>query len=213
MDMANILSIASQAVLKPEVLWEKEAKEPIDWRTLLMQKALPVIAGVAIVSGLLLKIFGYHIPMIGVVRPTMSDTLIQMVGTVVIYLISLAVLGWIAAYLAGMLGGQNEMNSAVSMLFWVSIPSLLGQVLGTLPLVGWIFSMGLGIYSLVLLYRAIPIFLHVSVDQRVKHFIFFLIAAFVVSMLLGMTLGRLFAPHHLMEQMRPDVILPPQVQK
>ena len=51
------------------------------------------------------------------------------------------------------------------------------------------------------------------VSERVKHFIFFLIASFVVSILLGMTLGRLFTPRDMMQSMRPDVIVPPQMKE
>jgi len=92
------------------------------------------------------------------------------------------------------------------MIFWISVPSLLGQILGTLPYVGWIIALGLGLYSLVLLYRAIPVFLNVSLENRVKHFILFMISAFVVSVVLNMTVGRLFVPHDMLNQMRSDTL-------
>lgn len=199
-----------QAILKPEPLWEEEAADTQEWSAFYKTTLLPIIAIVAIASALLLKLFGYHLPMIGVVRPSVTDMLMQAVGTIVMYSISLLILGWIAAWLAGMLGGKNDLNRAVSMLFWISVPSLAGQVLGIIPMVGWVISLGMGIYSLVLLYRAIPVFLGVPVTDRVKHFIFFLIASFIVSIVLGMTLGSLFTPRDMLQHMRPDVILPPK---
>ncbi len=213
MPFNQLISSLQRAILKPEPLWEEEIEKSVEWSLFLKSMVLPVIGVTAILSAILLKIFGYHLPMIGVVRPSMTDMLLQIVGAIVMYGISIVLLGWIAAWLAGMLGGKNDLNRAVAMLFWISVPSLVGQVLGTLPFVGWVISLGLGIYSLVLLYRAIPVFLDVPVSERVKHFIFFLIASFVVSILLGMTLGRLFTPRDMMQSMRPDVIVPPQMKE
>ena len=213
MAMENILQRLQQAVLKPEPLWQQEAEKSTPLQPFLSGTVVPVISVVAVISALLLKIFGYHLPMIGVVRPSLSDMLLQIVGTIVMYMLTLVILGWIAAYLAGIMGGKNDINRAVSMLFWISVPSMLGQILGTLPFVGWVLSLGLGVYSLVLLYRAIPVFLGVAVEDRVKHFIFFLIASFVVSIILGMTLGRIFTPRDMMQNIRPDVILPQTTQE
>lgn len=213
MAMENILQRLQQAVLKPESLWQQEAEKSTPLQPFLSGTVVPVISVVAVVSALLLKIFGYHLPMIGVVRPSLSDMLLQIVGTIVMYMLTLVILGWIAAYLAGIMGGKNDINRAVSMLFWISVPSMLGQILGTLPFVGWVLSLGLGVYSLVLLYRAIPVFLGVAVEDRVKHFIFFMIASFVVSIILGMTLGRIFTPRDMMQNIRPDVMLPQTTQE
>ncbi len=204
----SIVTKLQQTILQPERLWPEVAAEAKDTGSFLSRTVAPVITVTAVLSALLLKIFGYHLPMVGVIRPSLTDMLLQMVGTVVIYLVSIAVLGWIAAYLAGMLGGKNDPARAIAMLFWISVPSMLGQILGTLPMVGWIMSLGLGIYSLVLLYRAIPVFLEVPLSDRVKHFIFFLIAAFAVSVVLGMTIGRIFTPRDMMQNIRPDIMLP-----
>ncbi len=209
----QLLSRLQRAILQPEPLWEEEVAHAQAWDQFYKSTVLPVIAVVALLSATLFKIFGYHLPMIGIVRPSVTDMLLQIAGGIVMYSISLLLLGWIAAWLAGMMGGKNDFNRAVSMLFWISVPSFLGQILGTLPMVGWVISLGMGIYSLVLLYRAIPVFMDVSVTDRVKHFIFFLIASFVVSILLGTTLGRIFTPRDMLQSIRPDVIVPPQTEK
>ncbi len=86
------------------------------------------------------------------------------------------------------------------MLFLISIPTLAGQVLGTLPYVGGMLSLGLGIYAVILLYKAIHVFLEVPMKNRVKHFILFFLASFVFSVLLGMSFGKLFAPSSIYEQ-------------
>ncbi len=202
----TLFTMTLNAIMKPEVVWKKELSNEISWQDYLKYPILPIIATVAIISGILTKLFGFHIPAIGAIYPSMTDTLLQITGFVIVFVISLIILGFIAAYIAGVLGGKNDINQAIKMLFLISIPSLIGQVFGALPFVGWIISLGLGIYSLVLLYRAIPEFLGVSIENRVKHFIFFIIAAIVVSMLINMTIGRIFAPKDMIAHINKDIL-------
>jgi hypothetical protein len=202
----NILTDMQKAILQPESLWVDKAAKDIDIKSFLQTMVLPVIAVVSVVSGVFTKILGYHIPVIGVIYPSWSDMVMQIIGTVILYIISIVILGWIAGYLAGIFGGKNDMGKALAMVFWISIPSLAGQVLGTLPYVGWIIALGLGLYSLVLLYKAIPLFLNVPLEERVKHFILFMIGAFVVSVLLNMSLGRLFTSENMIQNIQPDIV-------
>lgn len=194
-----------QAIIKPEALWSEQRKTSISWMDLLKSHILPVVAIVAILSGILSMVFGFRIPTIGVIHPSISDMLLQMVGSVVMYTISIVILGWLVAYLAGIFGGKNEMNRSVLMLFLISIPTLTGQVLGTLPYVGGMLSLGLGIYAVILLYKAIHVFLEVPMKNRVKHFILFFLASFVFSVLLGMSFGKLFAPSSIYEQIEEKI--------
>ncbi len=206
MSMQTMISILQRALLDSEMFWKEETQKETDVKSFIQAFVLPVVVLTAVVSGLLTMLFGYRIPMLGVIRPGLSDMLIQMVGMVVLYILSLLILGWVAAYLAKLFGGKEDFSQAVKMIFRISVPSLLGQILGTLPYVGWIIALGLGLYSLVLLYRAIPVFLNVSLENRVKHFILFMISAFVVSVVLNMTVGRLFVPHDMLNQMRSDTL-------
>jgi hypothetical protein len=202
----KILIDVQKAILQPESLWREEAAKNIDVKSFLQTLVLPVIVAVSIVSGVLTKVLGYHIPVIGVIYPSWSDMVMQIIGTIILYIISIVILSWIAGYLAGIFGGKNDMGKALSMVFWISIPSLIGQVLGTIPYIGWIIALGLGIYSLVLLYKAIPIFLNVPLAERVKHFILFMIGAFVVSVLINMSFGRLFTSENMIQNIESDII-------
>jgi len=154
-----------QAIIKPEALWSEQRKVSISWIDQLKSHILPVVAIVAILSGILSMVFGFRIPTIGVIRPSVSDMFLHMAGSVVMYTISIVILGWLVAYLAGIFGGKNEMNKSVLMLFLISIPTLAGQVLGTLPYAGGMLSLGLGIYAVILLYKAIHVFLEVPMKK------------------------------------------------
>ncbi len=207
----NIVTMFIQAIMKPEALWSEQRKDIGSWIDLLKSTILPVVALVALVTAILTMVFGLYIPMVGVIRPSIGDLFLQMIGTVVIYTISIIILGWIVAYLAEMFGGKNDINKAILMLFLISIPTLTGQILGTLPFVGWILSLGLGIYALVLLYKAIHRFLEVPMKNRVKHFILFFIASFLFSVLISATFGKLFAPNSINEQIQERMPITKQI--
>jgi len=196
-----------QAIIKPESIWREEIESKPSWKELLKYPVLPFVATVAIVSALLTMLFGYHIPIVGVIRPTLGDMTAQAVGTIVVYTISLLAIGWFAAWLAGKMDGRDDMDCAVSMLFWVSVPSLIGQLLSPIPMVGIIIGIGLSIYSLVLFYKAIPPFLEVPQSNQAKHFILLLIASLVFSILLSATLGRLFEPTGMQEKIQNEIPL------
>ena len=205
--MQNKISInrLMQAVIKPESIWKEEIESGSAWRDLLKYPILPFVAAVAVISALLTMLFGYHIPIVGVIRPTLGDMVTQAIGTVVVYTISLLAIGWFAAWLAGKMDGKDDMDRGVSMLFWVSVPSLFGQLLSPIPMVGMIIGIGLGIYSLVLFYKAIPLFLEVPRSNQAKHFILLLISSLVFSILLSATVGRLFEPTGMQEKIQKGV--------
>ena len=205
MQNSSLINELKQSIVKPEPLWQEKAEATRAWMELYKTTILPVIAVVAIVSALLTKLFGYHIPIVGVIRPTMGDMLMQALGTIVIYSISILALGWLAAWLAGMMGGKDAMDRGVAMLFWTSVPSLAGQLLSPIPMVGWVIGLGLGIYTLMLLYRAIPVFMEVPTESRAKHFVLFLVASIAFSMLLGSTIGKLFSPSGMYEEMKESM--------
>lgn len=211
MQANTIIPMFIQAIIKPEALWREEIKETSSWIDLLKYKILPVVAIVGLLSAMLTLIFGLRVPVVGVIRPSIGDLFLQMIGTVVIYTISIIILGWIVAYLAGMFEGKDDINRAILMLFLISIPTLTGQVLGTLPFIGWILSLGLGIYALILLYKAIHFFLEVPMKNRVKHFILFFITSFIFSVLMGASFGKLFAPTSVYEQIEKKMPITEQI--
>ena len=205
MQQKTLINKLVQAVIKPEPLWTEEAESGKSWKDLLKFPVLPLVGSVAVISALLTMIFGYHIPLIGVIRPTVGDMVMQAISTLATYTISLLLFGWLAAWLAGRMDGKNDIDRGVAMLFWISVPSLIGQLLSPLPTIGWIIGIGLGIYSLVLLYKAIPVFLDIPQSNHSKHFILFLIASIVFSVLLSATIGKLFEPTGMYKKMHQDI--------
>ena len=180
MNVNELLNLMVKGIVAPEKLLDEKLQEKRAWVDMLKFPVLPLVAVVALVSAVLILLFGYNIPFVGVVKPSMPDALMQAVGTVLTYGIAIVIMSWVAAYLASMTEGSNDQNRAMLMLFLVSIPSLIGQVLGTLPVVGLFVAMGLGIYSIILLYKAIPVFMEVPLEKRVRYFVLLVISSMVI---------------------------------
>jgi hypothetical protein len=97
-------------------------------------------------------------------------------------------------YLAGTFGGTRGFDSAYAVVALAIVPSGLGGALGPIPWIGWLLSLGLGIYSLVLAYRFVPVFLGVPDDNRTKHFVISIIVALIVNLVIVLTIGSVFGP-------------------
>jgi len=190
----EFVALFRDGIIQPEALWKKKLEGTFTHQSLLKVYVLPVIAIVAVLAGILHLIFGVTIPGIGTIRPSITDALFQMAGTIIIYIATLYLSAWIFAYLAKVFDGNRDFNRAFLMLFLVSIPSMAGQVLSAIPYIGWLLGIALGIYSLVLFYRAIPVFLEVPISKRVVYFITSVVAVIIVSIVFNLTIGRMFMP-------------------
>ena len=193
MDIKVLTNLVKDGIMTPEEVWRDFLKKGIVIKDLLQQYVIPIIVTVTVISTVLNMIFGY--PMMGGrFHPSIFRAVWMIIGGIVTYLASLYIFGWISAFLAEKFGGKNDLNRAVLMLFLISLPSFAGQILGTLPIIGFILSIGLSIYSLVLLYKAFPLFLDVPLNNQSKCFIIFILISIVVGMILGMITGAVFSP-------------------
>ncbi len=193
MDIKVLTNLVKDGIMTPEEVWRDFLKKGIVIKDLLQQYIIPIIVTVTVISTVLNMIFGY--PMMGGrFHPSIFRAVWMIIGGIVTYLASLYIFGWISAFLAEKFGGKNDLNRAVLMLFLISLPSFAGQILGTLPIIGFILSIGLSIYSLVLLYKAFPLFLDVPLNNQSKCFIIFILISVVVGMILGMITGAIFSP-------------------
>jgi len=104
------------------------------------------------------------------------------------------VIAFIFDYLAGMFEGSRNFDNAYSVVALAIIPAALGAGLAPLPWIGWLISLAASLYSLMLAYRFIPLFLALPEASRVKHFAVSIIAAVVVNILVSVTVGSAFAP-------------------
>lgn len=191
----ELLDLAIRGVISPKSLWKDKLQDSRSWIEILKFPIILFVSIIAVFSAVMVMVFGYQIPFVGgVVKPSIGEIIIQAIGTVVLYIIPIGIMSLFAGYLSGTLDGINDKGRGLWMLFLVSIPSLFSQVLSTLPAVGMLLGIVLGIYSMVLFYKAIPIFMEVPLAKRLRYFIFLILSSIVVSVVLHFTLGKVFQP-------------------
>ena len=104
------------------------------------------------------------------------------------------VIAFIFDYVGGMFDTERNFNRAYALVTLAIVPAAFGNAVAPLPWLGWLLSLALGIYSLVLAYRFVPIFLQLAEESRVKHFAISVVLALVVNIVVSMTLGAMFLP-------------------
>jgi hypothetical protein len=159
------------------------------WRATFLQIVVPVYVAAGIVGLLLSWLTG---------RPTLFG---GMAGAPLWMLVALAwsvayvlVVAFIFDFFAEVFGGARRYDAAVATLALAMIPAALGGALNPLPWFGWLIGLVAGIYSLVLAYQFVPVFMSVPEDKRVVHFVVSVLAAFVLNLIIAGLLGWLLMP-------------------
>lgn len=187
-DFDRTATLLKGAGLDPEPTWRTYKAADHDWTGTVTLLAGPMIVIVAIVAPILGWLFGTNM------LPGFSGFLTQVVFTLVWGLIGLAIAGAVFGLLAGSFGGHNSFDEGFAAVTLAAVPAYAGRILATLPWIGWILSLILGVYSLVLLYRCLPIFLGIPQEKRVGHFVVGLIVMIVIYAVISAPLaGLLFA--------------------
>lgn len=179
-DYSKTIHYIKGAITDPRNTWQEFVNENPGWKTTAKLITAPLIISTAVLTYILSMIFRSYQPY-GAMTGSFRFFVLSLVFTFLGYFIFSAVI----AYLAGYFKGKNNFDMALGAVTLAAVPAAIGSVVGTLPFIGPIFSIVLSIYSLVLLYRNIPVFLNVPQENRVKHFI----STLVVSLIIGFVLS------------------------
>jgi hypothetical protein len=176
-DLSRSLELIKGALLQPQPTWEAYLPESEDWKQTLGLLTIPLIIGAAVI-GYVLALITFS-PMLGIgLGP--SWLIYQIVGSS----ISFALFVLIFTALAGAFRGEADYPRGLAAMSLASVPAWIGSALAWIPLIGFLLSIGLMIYTLMLVYRITPLYLGVPDGSRVGHFITAFLAtvvAFVVS--------------------------------
>ena len=195
MDFNSLITLFKRGILEPEQLWQEERSRNYLLADFLKSKALPLIIVTTLLATLGILLFGYRVPFTDIVmHPTFRETIMAFISSIVMFLVSITIFGWLSSYIVSLLGGKFDFTNGVVMMVLVSIPSMVGKIFGTIPYIGMIIAIIASIYSLILLYRAPTIMLDLPAENRTKAIILFILASIVVSILLSLTLGQIFKP-------------------
>lgn len=173
------------ALFDSEATWRSYLPEAIDWKKTAFLLTGPLIVAAAIIA-YLVGFLQSDSSLFGLARPTLLSTLLQIVlGAIVAGLVAL-----IFSALAGAFRGKSSFALALAATTLAFVPGYVGQAFAGLPWIGFLLSLGLGIYALVLLWRIIPIYLEVPDSKRAGHYILSLLASIVAMVILWTVIGK-----------------------
>lgn len=178
----EMFETAKQVMLTPEAAMTKARAEGRDAMSMARVLTIPLVI-ICSIAALLLGMIFY-----GSLHGA-SFIIQQAVMQIMFGIGSVFLVAFLADYFAGMFGGSRNFDAAFSAVALASVPSVLGMIAGLVPRFGGVISLALSIYSLILLYRAFPIFLTVPVEQRTVHYLATLGTALVVMFAVSAAMG------------------------
>ncbi|MGH8494758.1 MAG: Yip1 family protein [Gammaproteobacteria bacterium] len=185
MDFNKTLSLIKGMLFEPRATWEAYAAENRDWQYTALTLTVPLVIVCAIAAWILRWLLGG----LYVFRPG-GTGIIALILAIVLALAGIALMALILGVLAGVFKGTNDFSKAFACISLALVPAYVGQVIGTVPWIGFLIAIAAGIWSLVLLYQMIPAYLAVPNDKRPAHYIVSLVAIIVVYFVLISILGR-----------------------
>lgn len=183
LDYKKTIELIQGGLLEPKSTWQSYLSENRGWQDTAVLLTLPLIIASFVLAGLLSWVFGsFYMFNLGMgVGAWVLSLVMAAVG--------LAAAAFIFSYLAGVFKGRHDFNKGLAAMSLAVIPGYVGNVLGTIPFIGWLIALALGIVSLVFLYQIIPSYLEVPEEKRVLHYVVSLVATIVVMLVLSMILG------------------------
>ena len=180
-DPTRTLELIKGALFDPDRTWANYKSEASDWQKTAFLLTGPLIIGCQLLSYLMSLVFSSAwFP-----TPGLGSVLI----TIVAQAAAAVAIAFVVALLAGLFRGKNSFPLALAATSLAFVPGYLGAALLYLPWLGFLLSVALGIYGLVLLWRILPLYLDIPADTRVGHYILSLVGCVVTMVILGSMLG------------------------
>jgi len=183
MDLTQTWALIRGALLDTQATWDSYYEENNGWQKTALLLTGPLIIGSALLEGVFGWIFG-TLHSIG-----FGAGLVWWLRALIMSILGFTIFVFVINFLAGKFQGKPDFNRSFAALSLAAVPAYIGSVFSTLPWIGWLISLALSIYSLVLLYRILPKYLEIPDASRTTHYIVSLLVMFVASMILGAILG------------------------
>lgn len=179
-DLTCTMKLISGALFDRESTWQGYLPEAGDWRktAFLLSGPLIVVSGAV---AYLLSLLSADSSLFGLFRPTIMSTLVGFATGA----IAAGIAALVFSTLAGVFGGKKSFALGLAATALAFVPAYIGQALAPLPWIGGVLAFGLVIFSLVLLWKIIPLYLEVPNGKRAFHYISSLATTVVLMMLLS----------------------------
>lgn len=184
-DLNKTLELVKGGLLNPAETWGSYLGENPDWKDTLVVLTAPLLLANVVLGLLLSRIMGTMSPF-----GLSGNWFSAMIFGLVLACIGFAVAVFVFSFLAGTFGGKANFSRAFAAMSLVAIPAWVAGIVGAaIPWLGGLIALAGGIFSLVFLYKIIPLALEVPDSKRVIHFIASLIAVLVINVVIGSVLG------------------------
>ncbi len=185
-DLNRTIKIVTGALFNREPTWRNYLPEAGDWKKTALLLTVPLIIASAVISYLLSLVFADS-GMFAVLRPTLLSTVVMIITGA----IAAGVVAFIVSALAGVFGGKSSFALGLAAITLAFVPGYVGQALTWLPWIGGFLALGLAIFSLVQLWKIIPIYLEVPDGKRAVHYIVSLVLTIVAMLIIGRVVNPL----------------------
>ena len=182
-DPNKTLKLIKGGLLDSNPTWQSYLAENKNWKDTFIGLTGPMILVSVLLSAILGWLFS-SFSMFGS-QSGIGFTLLKLISAIIGILLA----SFIFSFLASVFKGKHNFNKGLAALSLAAIPGFIGGIFSTLPYIGWLIGLALGILSLVFLYKIIPSYLEVPQEKRILHFIVSLIATFIVAFIINAILG------------------------
>ena len=184
-DAKKTIDLIKGGLLDSSQTWQSYLEEDHDWKDTATLLTGPLILASVLLSSLFGWVFSSHymLPQGGGFWAFILGLIAATIG--------ITVASFVFSYLAGVFKGKHDFNKGFAAVSLSAIPAYVGGVLGTLPLIGWLIALVLGIISLVYLYRIIPSYLQVPDGNRAIHYGVSLVSTIVIIFIIN-SIGHIY---------------------
>ena len=186
----NLVDRVKNIILTPKTEWDVIAAEATPPKQLIMAYVLPLAAIAALAAFISASLVGTSF-MGATYRTPFVWGIVLAIYQFVMAVVSCFVVGFIIDALAPNFGGQKNFEQAFKVAVYAYTPGWLGQVLGIIPMLGWLLGFLLALYGLYLLYLGLPRLMKNPEDKTIVYEIVVVVVAIVVSIVIA-TVGTLF---------------------
>jgi hypothetical protein len=180
MNFSKIIARARQVLLAPKTEWPVIAAEP-DTTAGIYRNYILVLAAITPIAGFIrTSVIGYRIPLVGMHRVDVGAGLVGMLVSYGLALATVYVFALIINALAPNFGGQKDPLLALKTAAYATTAAWVAGIGQMLPGVGGLILLAGGIYSVYLLYLALPTTMKCPPEKAVAYTAVSVVAAIVL---------------------------------